>query len=310
MANQLHRALAAKILRHVRTSGYQSGHHLTESSLSDVLGTSRGPIRAALAHLTADGYVEQVPNRGFFLSDRAPQPAVPAAEQDASSDDEALYLSIADDRLVGNIPETVSEPELMRRYDISRPRLRRILTRIATEGWIERREGRGWSFVQLIDSVSAYRESYELRQMLEPAGLVSDSFALDPTILERLRLQQVMVRDGGWKTLSQIELFETNAHFHEGLAAMSGNRFLVGTIERQNQLRRLVEYRQTLNREQVRGQNEEHLQILDALEKGQRFEASRILAYHLGNAKNRKARGEIFESAVQNSRRLNGTDEN
>jgi DNA-binding GntR family transcriptional regulator len=306
MANQLHRALAAKILRHVRTSGYQAGHHLTESSLSEVLGTSRGPIRAALAHLTSDGYVDQIPNRGYFLGTLAPEPAIPAAQQDASSDDESLYLSIADDRLVGNIPATVSEPELMRRYDISRPRLRRILTRIATEGWIERREGRGWSFVQLIDSVEAYRESYELRQMLEPAGLINDSFKLDQTILERLRLQQFMVRDGGWKTLSQIELFETNAHFHEGLAAMSGNRFLVGTIERQNQLRRLVEYRQTLNREQVRGQNEEHLKIIEALDKGLRYEASQILAHHLGNAKNRKARSTIFESAVEESRRLNG----
>ncbi|MGV1777093.1 GntR family transcriptional regulator [Agrobacterium fabrum] len=295
MANQLHRALAAKILRHVRTNGLQTGHHLTEASLSDLLGTSRGPIRAALALLIADGHVIQVPNRGFFLGNVVSEPTLSAVKQDASSDDEALYLSIADDRLVGNIAQTVSEPDLMRRYDIPRPRLRRILTRIATEGWIERREGRGWSFVQLIDSVEAYRESYELRQMLEPAGLINDSFKLDEAILNRLRQQQVMVRDGGWKTLSQIELFETNAQFHEGLAEMSGNRFLLGTIERQNQLRRLVEYRQTLNREQVRGQNNEHLDILDTLERGLRFEASQILAHHLGNAKNRKARSTIFE---------------
>jgi DNA-binding GntR family transcriptional regulator len=180
-------------------------------------------------------------------------------------------------------------------YDISRSHLRRILTRIATEGWIERREGRGWSFVQLIDSVEAYRESYELRQMLEPAGLINDSFKLDEAILKRLRHQQVMVRDGGWKSLSQIELFETNAQFHQGLAEMSGNRFLIGVIERQNQLRRLVEYRQTLHREQVRGQNVEHLQILDTLERGLRFEASQVLAHHLNSAKNRKARAAIFE---------------
>jgi DNA-binding GntR family transcriptional regulator len=294
MTNQLHKTLAAKILRHVRTSGYQPGHHLTEASLQDVLGTSRGPIRAALAHLTADGMVQQVPNRGFFLGDVGSDPGTPAAEQDASSDDEVLYLSIADDRLVGKIPKTVSEPDLMRRYNISRPRLRRILTRIATEGWIERREGRGWSFVQLIDSIEAYRESYELRQMLEPAGLINDAFQLDETVLDRLRQQQFRVRDGGWQTLSQIELFETNAQFHEGLASMSGNRFLLGIIERQNQLRRLVEYRQTLNREQVRGQNDEHLLIIAALEEGRRLEASQLLSQHLGNAKKRKARTAVF----------------
>lgn len=296
MANQLHRALAAKIIRHARTSGLKPGHHLTEVSLQDVLGTSRGPIRAALAHLTEDGFVEKQPNRGFFLVRTDDAGDVQSTNREATCDDETLYLAIADSRLVRSIPETVSEPELMRRFDISRLRLRRILTRIATEGWIERREGRGWSFVQLIDSIEAYRESYELRQMLEPAGLLHDSFSIDHTIVERLRNQQHMVRDGGWKTLGQIELFETNAHFHEGLAAMSGNRFLLGTIERQNQLRRLVEYRQILNRDQVRGQNDEHLKILDALAQGNRFEAAQLLSFHLGNAKNRKARTSIFSS--------------
>jgi len=294
MANQLHKALAAKILRHARTSGLQPGHHFTETSLQEVLGTSRGPIRAALAHLTKDGFVEKQPNRGFFLTAIGGVDDARAGETDGASDDEALYLAIADSRLMGSLPETVSEQDLMRRFNITRPRLRRILTRIATEGWIERREGRGWSFVQLIDSVEAYRESYELRQMLEPAGMMHDSFTFDQTIVDRLRNQQIMVRDGGWQTLSQIELFETNAQFHEGLAAMSGNRFLLGVIERQNQLRRLVEYRQTLNRDQVRGQNDEHLQILDALTRGNRFEAAQLLSYHLGNARNRKARISIF----------------
>lgn len=60
MANQLHRASPPKILRYVRTkAGSGAGHHLTEASLSDVLGTSRGPIRAALALLIADGYVQR-----------------------------------------------------------------------------------------------------------------------------------------------------------------------------------------------------------------------------------------------------------
>ncbi len=292
MANQLHRALASKILRYVRTNGLQAGHHLTEVSLADLLGTSRGPIRAALALLIADGYVQQVPNRGFFLGNVVSEP--PAVEQHASSDDEGIYLTIAYDRLVGNIARTVSEPELMRRYDVSRARLRRILMRIATEGWIERREGRGWCFMQLIDSGDAYRESCELRQMLEPAGLINDSFKLDEAILDRLHQQQAMVRDGAWETLNQIEFFEIDAQFHEGLAEMSGNRFLLGTIERQNQLRRLIEYRQTLNREHERVQSNEHFDILDKLKKGLRFEASQMLAHHLGNAKIRNARSGSF----------------
>lgn len=293
MTNQLHRSLATKILKLARMNGYEPGRHVTEASLEGLLGTSRAPIRSALMHLAEEGVLERIPNRGFFVLDTSRSPAVPIT---VGRDDEAIYLAIADDRLDGLIPKIVSEPELMRRYEIARPRLLRILTRIAAEGWIERREGRGWAFVSLVDSIEAYRENYEIRQMLEPAGLLSDGFKLDLAVVEKLRAQQVMVRDGGWSTLSQIELFEANARFHEDIASMSGNRFLKDTIERQNQLRRLVEYRQTLDREQVRGQNEEHLELLDVLESGHRFEAAELLRHHLGRAKARKATDQFFNN--------------
>lgn len=82
-------------------------------------------------------------------------------------------------KLARLLPERGSENDLMRRCGVTRLQLRRVLTRIAGEGWIERNEGRGWTFAALIDSLEAYRESYELRQILEPQGLRSDGFVLD-----------------------------------------------------------------------------------------------------------------------------------
>ena len=89
--NQLHLQLAQRILSHVRLSGYKAGQHLTETSLQEVLGTSRGPIRAALGHLAKQKFVEKKPNKGFFLV-KPPKKqnganALPAAE------DEKIYLS-------------------------------------------------------------------------------------------------------------------------------------------------------------------------------------------------------------------------
>ena len=292
MKNVLHQALAAKILRFIRTRGLAPQHHLTEAALQEHLAVSRGPIRAAMLELTASGILERRQNRGFFVLD--PQRELAAPPEDAA-DDEQIYLAIADDRLMHSIPDTVSEPLMMERYGLTRVRLRRILSRIASEGWIERREGRGWTFAMLVDSVEAYRESYEMRQMIEPAGLLGDRFRLDSALLSRLRDQQAMVRDGGWQSLSQIELFETNSVFHEGLAEMSGNRYLLGTVQRLNQLRRLVEYRQTLRRDQVRQQNIEHLEIIGMLEHGDRQDAAAALSMHLGNAKRRKADSSIFQ---------------
>ncbi|MCA8879629.1 MAG: GntR family transcriptional regulator [Rhodobacteraceae bacterium] len=291
--NELHRNLSERILRHIRTADLPEGAHLTEQSLQALLGTSRQPIRSALAHLETRGVLERIPNKGFFLRDPS---AVDVEELQPGNgqSDEAIYLRIAEEKLARILPDKVSENDLMRRYNISRLQLRRILTRIAGEGWIERNEGRGWTFASLIDSLEAYRESYDLRRMLEPQGLRSADFRLDVKLLSGLRRQQELLRDGGWKTLGQMDLFETNSAFHEGLAQMSGNRFLHSTIARMNQLRRLVEYRQTLDRDRVRSQNAEHLEIIDALEAEEVETAAELLEAHIGGAKARKANAEIF----------------
>jgi DNA-binding GntR family transcriptional regulator len=271
----------------------ERGQHLTEASFQSLFGTSRQPIRSALGILADQGIVEQVPNKGFYLRDpdRIAADPLPAAND---TSDEATYLRIADDRLSRRLPDRVSETDLMRRYGVSRLGLRRILTRISGEGWIERNEGRGWTFAVLIDSVEAYRECYDLRQVIEVHGIRSPEFRADPVILADLRRRQEIVADGGWQRLSQMELFEANSSFHEGLAALSGNRFLINTVQKLNQLRRLIEYRQTLNAEQVRGQNAEHLAILDALDVGDTAKAADLMHDHLGKAKLRKARAEMF----------------
>ena len=291
--NELHRSLADKIVRHIRTSAMERGQHLTEASFQSLFGTSRQPIRSALGILADQGIVEQVPNKGFYLRDpdRIAADPLPAAND---TSDEATYLRIADVRLSRRLPDRVSETDLMRRYGVSRLGLRRILTRISGEGWIERNEGRGWTFAVLIDSVEAYRECYDLRQVIEVHGIRSPEFRADPVILADLRRRQEIVADGGWQRLSQMELFEANSSFHEGLAALSGNRFLINTVQKLNQLRRLIEYRQTLNAEQVRGQNAEHLAILDALDVGDTAKAADLMHNHLGKAKLRKARAEMF----------------
>lgn len=269
----------------------EPGQHLTEASLQDLLGTSRQPIRSALGHLAEQGVLERVPNKGFFLRDIGLIAETPLADD---TSEEAIYLRIADDRLSRRLPDRVSENDLMRRYGLSRLSLRRILTRISGEGWIERNEGRGWTFAMLIDSVEAYRECYDLRQVIEVHGLRGPDFRADPQILAELRRRQMIVAEGGWQRLTQMELFEANSEFHEALAELSGNRFLVNTVQKLNQLRRLIEYRQTLNTDQVLGQNAEHLAILDALDAGDRTRAADLMHNHLGRAKTRKARAEMF----------------
>lgn len=291
--NTLHREIAQRILVHVRMEHLPVGAHLTENSLAKVIGTSRGPIRAALTYLASEGYLERRPHQGFFLT-RTKHSAGKEEAFAATADTEMLYLKIAADRLQGALPPSVTEADLMRRYKLPRHTLRRILSRIVTEGWIQRRTGHGWTFLPMIDSVEAYRESYELRRYLEPQGLRSSTFKLDRDVLAEQRRRQEFLHSTGYKTLGQVELFKSNSDFHEVLANMSGNRFLAQTVARQNELRRLIEYRQTLDRSRVWRQTGEHLAIISLLESGSTEEAARLLDKHIGGALGEKARPELF----------------
>lgn len=280
--------LASQILSHARSSGWSRGHHLTEDSLQPILGASRTPIRAAMAHLAEAGILERRPNKGFFLKDASAH-SEPVGAGDGAENESEIYIAIAMDRLNHTLPDVVSENELIRRYDLSRARLRHILARIASEGWIERRPGRGWAFQPLIDTLDAYRENYRFRQIMEPAAMRAPEFRIDPARLAALREQQLFVRDNGFRHLSQVELFEINATFHETIAAMARNRFFVQTLARLNQLRRLMEYGRPLDRDRVRRVCEEHLAIIEALMAGDIATGAARLETHLTEASREKA---------------------
>ena len=172
----------------------------------------------------------------------------------------------------------------MRRYGLTRQRVSRLLDRISNEGWIERRTSKGWSFQPMIDGPRSYAESYELRRLLEPSAMMLSTFVIDSVVLRRLRQQQEVLVSEGYASASHVELFVANATFHETLATLSGNRFIHQTIVRQNQLRRLIEYKEIDDRSRVRRQCEEHVAIIALLERGERAQAAILLEQHLANA--------------------------
>ena len=87
-----------------------------------------------------------------------------------------------------------------------------------------------------------------------------------------------------WSETASIALYEMNAAFHEGLAAASGNRFLLVGVQQQNRLRRFANYDWTFGYQRVVVNCREHLAILDRLEAGERAEAATLLRRHLEDA--------------------------
>ncbi len=288
--------VAREILALARREDLAPGDRLAESALAEKIGTSRTPVNVALHHLAALGVVHYDANRGFFMA-RAARDAHDVSEQFFNAPDDPLYLKIAEDRLGRRLPDEVSEADLMREYEVSRSELRRILSRIQEEGWIERQVGHGWQFTSLIDSVEAYEESYLFRAAIEPTGIMSPSFSVNRSELEALRRRQTFIAEGGYLTMNSVELFEANSEFHETLAKWSGNRFIAQSVRRMDRLRRLVEYRQAQHRKPRQEQAVEHLAILEAIAAHDLLRAAALLREHLEGARRRKVHvREVFDT--------------
>lgn len=277
-ANDFQARLANQVASYISTKALPAGSHLPEQFLSEQFHVSRTPVRAALSLLASQGVIEHRPNRGYFT--RKDGSRLDPAEL-PMSDEERVYLRIASDRMSRELPDQVSEADLLRRYNAARSVVNRALQRLLREGLVEKRPGRGWAFAPVVDSEEAHDESYRFRLSIEPAALLESTFRLDKERAARSRAMHETLLSGTAREISAIDLFEMNAEFHEMLAASSGNRFFVQAVKQQNRLRRFANYRWVYGPSRPIEACREHLTILDALESGDRFWASNLLRKHL-----------------------------
>ena len=278
-------ALAHQILSLARKHDWKQGHHLTESSLVALLKVSRSPIRSALQVLNDSGAVQARANHGYFLADDAANIIID--QQDApSSMEEALYLKIVKDRFAGELPDFVTQIELMNRYKADRHLLLRVLSRISLEGLIERNLGRGWTFLPAITDLESQTASYEYRLLIEPNIPTLGSFKPDNSALLKSRDAhlQLIKQLHGSDHCSAAWIFELDADFHEMIARMSGNSFVLATIQQQNRMRRLMEYHSYTDIIRVEKWCNEHLAIIENLLEGNREATADMLYSHLSNA--------------------------
>jgi DNA-binding GntR family transcriptional regulator len=285
MTRALADVLAANIHQHIANTRIAAGTRLPERALAEQFKVSRSPVREALKRLAAQAVVIAHPDGGYAVAEEVLPPGAVATREPESGDaDEPTYLAIAEDRLAGNLPDRVTENELMRRYGITRAQLNAILRRMAQEGWIERRPGHGWMFQPVLTSAETYRQGYRYRLLIESAGILEPTFRLDQAALLRCRAEQEALVNGGVRTASPAALFDANSRLHETIAACSGNAFIVDGLRRLDRLRRLMEYRKAVDRDQAERRCREHLTLIDLLLTDQREAAADFLKLHLHNA--------------------------
>ncbi len=182
--------LANQILEVIRDARFEPGHHMREQQLSDLLGVSRTPVRAALALLAEQGIVEARRHQGFFLL--VPFNDLHRTEIEVpSSVEQDLYERLVRDRLAGKLPASLTQSEIGQRYNVDRLAMLRTLARLAEDGLVARNKGHGWSFLPALDTHFALRSSYDFRLTIEPAAFLLGTFKADAAALKRVRLQHM-----------------------------------------------------------------------------------------------------------------------
>jgi DNA-binding GntR family transcriptional regulator len=276
--SSLHAQLANQVLEYIAAHRFPEGTHLPEPELCARFHVSRTPIRGALRLLRSQGVVEHIPHRGYFTADGSGRVE---REELPESEEESLYLEIAEDRINQRLPAQNSEADLLRRYPAPRGVLIRVLQRLLREGLVQKRPGRGWMFTPVLDSKRMHDESYRFRLAVEPLALLESTFQLDEEAAGRCATKHQRILDGSVRQITPIELFEMNAEFHELLAASSGNRFFLQAIQQQNRLRRFVNYHWTYGADRVIETCREHMAVLQAVRDGDMQWASSLLRRHL-----------------------------
>src|ERR1700712_5353193 len=203
--------LAHSIAEYIRSEDSAPGTRLPGRKLAERFRVSRTPVERALRLLEQHQVISPSTSGGYEVRPGpvAISPEVLGAEP--HSEDERLYLQLAEDHAEGRLPARASENELIRRYGTSRGMVLRVLQRAAGEGWTERLPGRGWAFIPLLTSEMTYEQICRFRILVEPAAMLEPTFILNRQALETCRREQEALFDSGGGGLSPVEIFESGS---------------------------------------------------------------------------------------------------
>lgn len=277
--SDLQNNVASQILERISKGAIEPGAHLSELRLAQEFGVSRTPIRKALQILQGHGILQQEKNKGFYLAEVPKGQGASATLLEPSKEDR-LYRAIASDRIGGDLPDRIAEAELIRRYHVSRSVLTRVLNKMAEHGLVTRAAGHGWEFQPALLTEESHDESYRFRLIVEPAAFSEPTFQVDTGELERVRSRHLQLMNTGGP-VPAAEMFDVNADFHEMIARFSHNRYILQSVVQQNRLRQLLEAKGLTDAARIRQSCIEHLEIIEAIEKGDLTFAKSLLSHHL-----------------------------
>lgn len=174
--------------------------------------------------------------------------------------------------------EPFSERALAARFHLSRTPIREILRRLEREHLVELVPRRG-AFVRRLDPREVL-EIFQARETVEPAAARLAAARAEPAVLRRLR-RQFDALELADRPIALAAMVAAGRRLHDAVVAASGNRYLqemYGILSAQTaRVRQMTREHFEIERESYRW----HVQILEALQRGDADGAERAMREHL-----------------------------
>ncbi|WP_135444771.1 GntR family transcriptional regulator [Vibrio tasmaniensis] len=279
---KLQQNLLFKVIARLKADNAKAGSSLNESSLAQQFEVSRSPIRAVLKHLSAQGITKVVPYKGSVLQTDAADIEISGQDNDQQPRQEQLYLRVLMDLFFSELGQSFSEKDLQQRYDANRGEMQSVLRLLESDGIFRRSPGYKWQLDGVLNTLERHTESYRCRLIFEPAGLLEPTWTLDNSAIESCRARHAQAINAP-ESVNASQLFSLSADFHEQLAACSGNRFLLSTMQQHNRLRKATDLVSMHIQSSVTKSCRRRLEIIELVLEGDNQTASTKLAQLLEN---------------------------
>lgn len=279
---KLQQNLLFKVIARLKADNAKAGSSLNESSLAQQFEVSRSPIRAVLKHLSAQGITKVVPYKGSVLQTDAADIEISGQDNDQQPRQEQLYLRVLMDLFFSELGQSFSEKDLQQRYDANRGEMQSVLRLLESDGIFRRSPGYKWQLDGVLNTLERHTESYRCRLIFEPAGLLEPTWTLDNGAIESCRARHAQAIKTP-ESVNASQLFSLSAEFHEQLAACSGNRFLLSTMQQHNRLRKATDLVSMHIQSSVTKSCQRRLEIIELVLEGDNQTASTKLAQLLEN---------------------------
>lgn len=287
----LHARVHAILAEAIADGRIAPGTVLLEGPLAEIFGSSRGPVRQALARLGRERKVRRFEGRGHLVGDAAPArgAAVTAATlglADAPERRVAAWEAIftAVERAVIHRAAfgrfRVNELELARHFAVGRTVAHDVLTRLAALGMVDKDERRRWTVVPL--DARRVEDLYEMRGHLEPPALLHAAPRLAAADVCRWRARAAGLA-ARYPAVVPGEMDRLEQDLHVDCLGYCGNRELVAALERTRSVLTLSKHvlGQALPLPEREPFVDEHIAVFDALAAGRAEAAADLLRGHL-----------------------------